>query len=285
MSHFAVLVVGNDVAKALDPFHEFECTGNDDEFVIDVDITEEIQKDYAENGNCHDGRFMPFVEWLDYWDGTKCVKSEAELDRDKVHKYQYAIVDDDGNLIKAVKHTNPDAKWDWWKEGGRFTKCWLQKSGEYGFNGLKKDFDLEGNKDADGKAAGERWDKVQKATNGLTWVPWKTVCEQNGVNEVSRKAYNDQPGVKAARKALDDFDEFADKLLVSREEYVNAARESANTLFAYIDLEGKWNERGNMGWWGCVSDEKDRSAWNETFSKFLDSLPDDAMLTIVDCHI
>ena len=37
MSHFTVMVVGDDVDYQLAPFHEFECTGVDDEFVQNID--------------------------------------------------------------------------------------------------------------------------------------------------------------------------------------------------------------------------------------------------------
>lgn len=49
MSHFTVLVIGKDPEKQLAPYHEFECTGEDNEYVIDVDITEDTRKDYEEN--------------------------------------------------------------------------------------------------------------------------------------------------------------------------------------------------------------------------------------------
>jgi hypothetical protein len=34
-----------------------------------------------------------------------------------------------------------------------------------------------------------------------------------------------------------------------------------------------------------VRDEKDRDEWNLQFSKLIDELPDNAILTVVDCHI
>lgn len=51
MSHFAVAVVTdkldeNELAKKLQPYHEFECTGTSDEYVIDVDKTEEARAEY-----------------------------------------------------------------------------------------------------------------------------------------------------------------------------------------------------------------------------------------------
>jgi hypothetical protein len=46
MSHFTVLVIGDDYEKQLAPFHEFECTGQDDEYVQDVEEIDEYIKDY-----------------------------------------------------------------------------------------------------------------------------------------------------------------------------------------------------------------------------------------------
>jgi len=48
MSHFTVLVIGDDPERQLAPFHEFECTGTDDQYVQDIDITKEARKKYEE---------------------------------------------------------------------------------------------------------------------------------------------------------------------------------------------------------------------------------------------
>lgn len=54
--------------------------------------------------------------------------------------------------------------------------------------------------------------------------------------------------------------------------------------YALVTPDGEWIERGQMGWWGMSSGDKDRSEWNaqvmgiyEKFSEF------DAVL--LDCHI
>ena len=53
MSHFSVLVItptrptDDELAAALQPFHEFECTGIDDQYVVDVDRTEEALAEFA----------------------------------------------------------------------------------------------------------------------------------------------------------------------------------------------------------------------------------------------
>lgn len=52
MSHFSVLVVTDAeptteiLTAALQPFHEFECTGTDDKYVVDVDMTDERRAEY-----------------------------------------------------------------------------------------------------------------------------------------------------------------------------------------------------------------------------------------------
>lgn len=53
MSHFALLVVTDAeptddiLAATLQPWHEFECTGVDDQYVVDVDRTDEAREQYA----------------------------------------------------------------------------------------------------------------------------------------------------------------------------------------------------------------------------------------------
>lgn len=54
MSHFSVLVVGDSpdretIAAALQPFHEFESTDIDDEYVVDVDVTDEALDRYKKD--------------------------------------------------------------------------------------------------------------------------------------------------------------------------------------------------------------------------------------------
>lgn len=57
--------------------------------------------------------------------------------------------------------------------------------------------------------------------------------------------------------------------------------------FCYVTEEGDWIERGDMGWWGCVSNEKDSDIWESEFKNYIKSLdPEDNLLvTVVDFHI
>jgi hypothetical protein len=80
-----------------------------------------------------------------------------------------------------------------------------------------------------------------------------------------------------------DFDGL-DSYLGTRERYVQAARDAAGIPFAIV-LDGKWYERGTMGWFACVSDEKPEGEWEREAAALIDSLPEATLLTAVDCHI
>ena len=47
--------------------------------------------------------------------------------------------------------------------------------------------------------------------------------------------------------------------------------------------DGEWYAKGEMGWFGMSSDENEN--WKENFTKLIESLPEDSLLTLVDCHI
>lgn len=48
MSHFSVMVIGPNIEQQLAPYHEFECTGTDDQYVQDIDETAEQLEAFKE---------------------------------------------------------------------------------------------------------------------------------------------------------------------------------------------------------------------------------------------
>jgi hypothetical protein len=298
MSHFTVMVIGHDHDEQLAPFHEFECTGLNNQYVQDIDITDEIRKlmedDYKDSDD-------PLTEALEYHGlEDRIVESEDEIDRDDDHKYGYAIVRD-GKLIKAVDRTNPNRKWDWYQVGGRWTGMLKLKDGANGIKGtpglmtspaetgradmaFKRDVDWEGMRDEAGEKAGALWDQVRAVAPNV-WESWDSIRSRVSDIDQARDTYHSQPGRKAIRKAEDrSLMWVEDSILCSRDEYIQKARDAACTTFAVLK-DGTWYERGSMGWWGMVSDEEDRDTWNTKVSEMIDGLPDDTLITIVDCHI
>lgn len=50
-------------------------------------------------------------------------------------------------------------------------------------------------------------------------------------------------------------------------------------------IDGVWYERGKMGWWACVSDEKEKNDWNEEFMNLIKALPEKSIVANYDFHI
>lgn len=370
MSHFSVLVIGDNVEAQLQPYHEFECTGTDDKYVQDIDQTAELREEFENStttrvrlpsgemierhdDRCYreltdeeqkknlggsgfgggiswyskdwgDGRgyrtkvhqlpegaeeikfptkeLRTFVDWLEGWHGRKVVPFGEQPDLSKDHKYGYALVDEAGEVVKVVDRTNPNKHWDWWVVGGRwsgFLKLKAGGVGEMGDPGMfgsranhgagradvttKGAVDFEGMRAEAGRAAAENWDRAAAAAQGESWEPWSVIGPKTGYDEVARETYRSQPAVERLKEAFDAFHDI-DQYLTPREEFIQQARDSAVSTFAVVK-DGKWFERGSMGWWGAVSDEKDRVEWNRQFNELVDGLPDDTPLTVVDCHI
>lgn len=54
--------------------------------------------------------------------------------------------------------------------------------------------------------------------------------------------------------------------------------------FALLDAEG-WHEKGRMGWFATVADERPEEAWGTEVRERLAKAPADALVVLIDCHI
>ena len=55
--------------------------------------------------------------------------------------------------------------------------------------------------------------------------------------------------------------------------------------FCFIREDGEWREKGEMGWWGSVSNEKPEDSWKQQFVDYVKSLDENCLVTVVDFHI
>ena len=303
MSHFTVMVIGSDYEAQLAPYHEFECTGYVDQYVVDVDITDEFRQAMDNAKEDAEDDETPLEYALGYYGyEDQVVEDASEIDREGEHKFGYVVVKD-GAVVKVVRRTNPNAKWDWYTVGGRwmgFLKLKDGATGQLGRPGTfdnsaeagtadqvrKGDVDWQGMRDAAGERAGQQWDKVRAAVP-MMWESWATIRSRHGDDvEAARNEYHNQEGRKLLWQIKDDNNIrwSEDTVLIDRETFVKNARDNAVTTFAVIK-DGEWIERGNMGWFGIVSNEGDRDEWNARVSEMIDELDDDTLITIVDCHI
>lgn len=135
--------------------------------------------------------------------------------------------------------------------------------------------------EAEQKAA-ENYDKAQQIIAGRPFLTWQEVNAKHPDNiGRAREEYSGQ----AVIKDLCAWEPFVKPELyrLSREEYLARARRHAFLTFAVVK-DGKWYERGEMGWWAAVIDDKGE-AWVEEFERLIKDLPPTSWLTVVDCHI
>lgn len=158
----------------------------------------------------------------------------------------------------------------------------------YADQAYKKDIDFDVMYREEEQRAHEQYDRFEKATKGIEPAPlWEDLRKQYENIDDARKVYHDHPWNKALHAVdihlfSDDPVEYFSVHTGGRDEFVSRRKKKAITTFAVL-MNGKWYERGSMGWWGCVSGEKDN--WDEEFYKLFESILDDTLLSVVDCHI
>ena len=291
MSHFTVMVIGDDVEGQLAPYDEnLAVPKYKDGEVSHTDITRFLE--YYKKKENFDGTIEEGItQFGDDWNGDSWEK------------------DENGVLCRYSTY-NPKSKWDWYTVGGRwmgFFKLKDSSSGELGKPGsfdnkpkentadilLKKDIDFDSMRDEAAKIAAVEYDIVFEAIKD-TQVneSWEIISERFGRNQIdaAREFYHGQERVKVFNelkksnpKIFSVFDE-VEKYTVDREIFIETARNSAISTYALVK-DGEWYERGNMGWFGISTNEQDESTWNKFVNKTLDELPDNTRITLVDCHI
>lgn len=267
MSHFIVGVLtvsGTDeeVEKLLQPFHEFECTGIRDEFVVDTDITEEALSEY--DTRTDSVYINPEGEVFDSWEKQFWRLPTIDEAKNKGfgtgwHNELFWNSEDwgDGTGYQARIHFLPEG----WTEGKRpiseaqsfieFVEDW------YGY----KVYDPENPGDS-------KYGRV----------------EVNLVNPEIRVFQSTNPNKKwdwwvIGGRWSDEIK--GNKCKVScLPEQLNADR--PNKFYAIVTPEGEWIAKGDMGWWGVSTNEQDD--WIASEKEILAKYPD-CVCVMVDCHI
>lgn len=325
MSHFTVAVItknnptNEELTKALQPYHEYECTGFKDQYVVPVDETDEQMDSYNtdtveavfRNGKCigtkYDEQFKQFWqrEGFGYSSNDKFVlPKKYELKETNVNEI-YSFVDYltdycgdnlDGkyteltNEGRFIRYTNPNSKWDWWQVGGRWDNMLLSIP-NIPTNSCKiSSLDFQRKCRQLTELANQEYDYFEQCigTAPRVWKTWDDIV--NDVDKVTdeiRAQYGDQPAVHQVT-TNDSENKFKyrslvlDDFLVSREEYVNISISSAFVTYNVLIATDEKNEwiGGDMGWFGMGTKPDN---WNEAFHTILKE-HQDYYITIVDCH-
>lgn len=294
MSHFTVLVIGPDPEKQLAPYQENNAGDCPKEYLEFHDVEEKYRKQYEEIS--HKEKYATFEEFMKDRAGYK--------EKDKVTgKYGY--------------WENPNAKWDWYAFEGHWRGFFKLKHpnrktvlGSLGAfcnlpefdsdQALKKDIDFEGMEEAEVQRAKEKYEMVERLFGGE--IPkiehrWKDIINEKN-EKYNKEFYRTQPALMKKEELRKQcypentcpFSKEERKILVwldledyqcSKEEYIQTAKAQAYTTFAVVK-DGKWYDRSEMGWWGCVSNEDE---WCNKFHTLIHDLPDETLLSVYDYHI
>lgn len=288
MSHFVVMVIGEDAEDQLSPYDEGIEVDRYEVGVVSDEDKERMLKYYADKGKHYSSFDECYAENGLSWDGGRCEKNE------------------NGEWIEYSCY-NPDSKWDWYVLGGRWSGAFIKlKSGRKGYKGTPGvgnnpvgidvarkgdiDFDLIRSQAAEEARANYREvsDKFEYGIPKLEHT-WKDICSSRFDHlswEERRNLYHNQPSMMIWRDAFKenawryDIDEYQ----CSEEEYVKRAVLLAFCPYAIVK-DGEWYAKGEMGWWGMSNDHMDRETWAHKVNELVDSLSDDTLISFYDCHI
>lgn len=188
---------------------------------------------------------------------------------------------------------NPNAKWDWWQIGGRFSRNFLVKED---LEDCIISYDRSGG-EPDGAPRGYKYvDAARK--KDICWDLMKqlTVEEvEKGYQKcVAAFASNDPTGFGPLTKIVEDGIASWGSMIYLKGETLDEfkARKGATDMdqymissFAAIDRNGDWLGSGDMGWFGISTNDKEERAWNDELQTLMNEAQDDDFLVVVDCHI
>ncbi|WP_430599388.1 hypothetical protein [Enterococcus sp. DIV0179] len=173
-------------------------------------------------------------------------------------KYLKFIEDEDCDIDEETGKKgyweNPNRKWDWYQIGGRWSGLLKLKTGETVNVAQIKDLDFSMDKKVYDEAI-RFWevivDGLPKKDGEEFFSFWKP--------------------------------EYYIEQYKTKEKY--ATDQASFKTFAMLMPDGKWFEKGEMGWWG-IDDATAESTENyrKSFSEVLETMKDH-YITVVDCHI
>ena len=60
--------------------------------------------------------------------------------------------------------------------------------------------------------------------------------------------------------------------------------DKTDTPFCFVNANGEWIERGQMGWFALVANEKKKNVWNEEFKAYVQSLLNDEQASEIEVY-
>lgn len=291
MSHYAVLVIGNDPEWQLAPFDENESV---EPYLVGEVSDKDKQSMLAFYNEKYNNKYFSFED---------CYAENGNDWNDNRWKQG-----EDGTWYEYSTY-NPDSKWDWYSLGGRWSGCFIKlKEGAEGVIGEssffgdcegvdqaeKKDIDFDRIKREAREMAVKTYRDVAEKCGGTIptlQLSWKDIINEERFENMSieekRQMYHSQEAVKIWKEKVCDslFGYDVDDFQCSEEEYANRAE--LNSFIPYAVLyEGEWISRGDMGWWGMTINEHfEENEWQKKVWELIDQCADDTLFSFYDLHI
>lgn len=274
MSHFTVLVAG-DPDLQLDPF--YEQPEHPDNRLQWENRTEMVEKEWTSGKNQY---------------GEIALGDYEDL---AVYAQEYHGYDFREDIQQFGFWNNPNAKWDWYSVGGRWNGLLKLKKGGTTNQCLAEEIDWNAMEAKQRTRKENEWDVFHKHWDKNIWAdlhPTPSELETYTDWQKRNPQLNDIiPSIAHyvfANNAFKEMDWLTWGLndvrrLVNetREEY---SRAKALT-YAFIDTEGEWYQKGEMGWWGMSDEEKGTDNFDKAFWEMVNGLHPSVLVSVVDCHI
>ena len=276
MSHYSVLVLTDDdttVEELLAPFNE---NIEVEPYVLHTK-EELIAKEKQDIKDYKNGRYAEFLKdpegykekykdnpghlnYIEHEFRKKLYWTNARIYKEAIRFYEPEDITEDGSVMSTY---NPNSKWDWYVEGGRWS------------NELKLKEDSEdGALFANSARASEVDFSRDEEEYEMALRNWDLVVE-GATPENEDEEYIVRFGVK----------ENYLNVYKTRENFANIS--SSFRTYAVLTPDGEWHEPGQMGWWGIShANEEEKEAWWVEYPKFIRmAIENDWTMTVVDCHI
>jgi hypothetical protein len=295
MSHFAVLVIGDNVEEQLTKYDENIVMEKYVKHTKEQLIAEEKKSiedyknttyadyladpvKYAEN--CKNENHLNYLK-EDF--PKKLVMTDEEIYQYATKWYEPENIGPNGEVYSSY---NPHSKWDWYEVGGRFAGQITVKDGveienpnfSWGWRDEDKETII---------ASGHKTDTAYVKDIDFT----KMHRTEEDYKSALRYWELIVEGVKPKNKKEEEMvkfnwykPEFYLERYKDKETYAKCS--SSFSMWAVVK-DGVWYEKGNMGWWAMSSETNDEAVdWEMNFfDRFIKDLPEDTLLTVVDCHI
>lgn len=259
---------------------------------------------------------------VNYYDRPH-LEQGAEPDLDDKHRYGW-YTEVDGEVVALVRRTNPNAKWDWYVVGGRWSGSLQLKPGAAGIsvsdedttrcNSARKsdvDFDAEQKRRhaEKVKAIDAVFDRATvksgKTKEELLAALQATADAHDEIDAAFQKARGENPKERWY-DFLETYDHDALRLVLQAGLW-GTDEESLTGYFGPVRLPFEvgdpyaWALRESFAtYFAFLRDKKwaargemgwwacvsnEDASWSEAFQALLADVPDDHWLTVVDCHI